>query len=258
MAEENKGIRLKKAATELNVGISTLVEFLAKKGHQVEMNPNTRLSAEQYDIVATAFQAERAVKEQADKIEITPSSSNVVVEATNDENKEESEEVIIKNYNTSPADNKVAAKPVETAVTPDEPEVSETVAENAAEPVTPIESEQVPEAVSEPAEPQPAEPEAAPAFIPTQVGDLRIINKIDLDAINTKTRPDKKKKTKAEKTEKQAKASKTPKAPKAEVQPKAPKEQVEAPKEPPAPAPVPEQTGRQSGSQPVREAKVIF
>ncbi len=240
MAEENKGIRLKKAATELNVGISTLVEFLAKKGHQVEMNPNTRLSAEQYDIVATAFQAERAVKEQADKIEITPSSSNVVVEATNDENKEESEEVIIKNYNTSPADNKVAAKPVETAVTPDEPEVSETVAENAAEPVTPIESEQVPEAASEPAEPQPAEPEAAPAFIPTQVGDLRIINKIDLDAINTKTRPDKKKKTKAEKTEKQAKASKAPKAPKAEAQPKAPKEQVEAPKEPPAPAPVPE------------------
>ena len=240
MAEENKGIRLKKAATELNVGISTLVEFLAKKGHQVEMNPNTRLSAEQYDIVATAFQAERAVKEQADKIEITPSSSNVVVEATNDENKEESEEVIIKNYNTSPADNKVAAKPVETAVTPDEPEVSETVAENAAEPVAPIESEQVPEAVSEPAEPQPAEPEAAPAFIPTQVGDLRIINKIDLDAINTNTRPDKKKKTKAEKTEKQAKASKAPKAPKAEAQPKAPKEQVEAPKEPPAPAPVPE------------------
>ena len=68
MADENKGIRLKKAATELNVGISTLVEFLAKKGHQVEMNPNTRLSAEQYDLVASAFQSERAVKEQADKI----------------------------------------------------------------------------------------------------------------------------------------------------------------------------------------------
>ena len=30
MAEEHKGIRLKKAATELNVGISTLVEFLAR------------------------------------------------------------------------------------------------------------------------------------------------------------------------------------------------------------------------------------
>ena len=106
MAEENKGIRLKKAATELNVGISTLVEFLAKKGHQVETNPNTRLTAEQYDIVATAFQGERAVKEQADKIEITPSGNNLVVEASPDERKEDSEEVIIKNYNSSPIETK--------------------------------------------------------------------------------------------------------------------------------------------------------
>ena len=70
MAEEHKGIRLKKAATELNVGISTLVEFLARKGHVVETNPNTRLTADQYELVAAAFQAERAVKEQADRIEI--------------------------------------------------------------------------------------------------------------------------------------------------------------------------------------------
>ena len=42
MAEEPKNIRLNKAAKEFNVGITSLVEFLAKKGHQVEMNPNTR------------------------------------------------------------------------------------------------------------------------------------------------------------------------------------------------------------------------
>ena len=120
MADENKGIRLKKAATELNVGISTLVEFLAKKGHQVEMNLNTRLTAEQYELVASAFQAERAVKEQADKIEITPSGSNVVIEANKEEKKEESEEVIIKNYNTSPASSNKAVQPsAESAVTPD-------------------------------------------------------------------------------------------------------------------------------------------
>ena len=101
MAEENKGIRLKKAATELNVGISTLVEFLAKKGHQVEINPNARLTEEQYGLVEAAFQGERAVKEQADKIEITPSGNNVVIEASPEENKEDNEEVIIKNYNTS-------------------------------------------------------------------------------------------------------------------------------------------------------------
>ena len=233
MAEENKGIRLKKAATELNVGISTLVEFLAKKGHQVEMNPNTRLTAEQYDIVAAAFQAERAVKEQADRIEITPSNSNVVVEASNDERNEESEEVIIKNYNTSPADIKVAAKPVESADTPDEEQAAEPEPEPASVPEPPVkEASSEPQPAVQPEEtPAPAEPEPVPAFVPTMVGDIRIINKIDLDAINTKTRPDKKKKSKAAKADKPAKESKPA--------PKPAKKEVEAPVEEPAPQPKP-------------------
>ena len=236
MAEENKGIRLKKAATELNVGISTLVEFLAKKGHQVEMNPNTRLTAEQYDIVAAAFQAERAVKEQADRIEITPSNSNVVVEASNDERNEESEEVIIKNYNTSPADIKVAAKPVESADTPDEEQAAEPEPEPASVPEPPVEeAPSEPQAAVQPEEtPAPAEPEPVPAFVPTMVGDIRIINKIDLDAINTKTRPDKKKKSKADKAAKADKPAKESKP-----APKPAKKEVEAPVEEPAPQPKP-------------------
>jgi len=125
MAEEKKGIRLKKAATELNVGISTLVEFLAKKGHQVETNPNTRLTDEQYELVEAAFQAERAVKEQADKIEITPSGNNVVIEAGPEETKEDNEEVIIKNYNTSSSMDNKGSKPVEPAATPVEPKAPE-------------------------------------------------------------------------------------------------------------------------------------
>ena len=243
MAEENKGIRLKKAATELNVGISTLVEFLAKKGHQVEMNPNTRLTAEQYDIVAAAFQAERAVKEQADRIEITPSNSNVVVEASNDERNEESEEVIIKNYNTSPADIKVAAKPVESADTPDEEQAAEPEPEPASVPEPPVEeASSEPQPAVQPEEtPAPAEPEPVPAFVPTMVGDIRIINKIDLDAINTKTRPDKKKKSKADKAakaDKPAKESKPASKP-AKKEVEAPVEEL-APQPKPAPAPAPE------------------
>lgn len=236
MAEENKGIRLKKAATELNVGISTLVEFLAKKGHQVEMNPNTRLTAEQYDIVAAAFQAERAVKEQADRIEITPSNSNVVVEASNDERNEESEEVIIKNYNTSPADIKVAAKPVESADTPDEEQAAEPEPEPVSVPEPPVEeASSEPQPAVQPEEtPAPAEPEPVPAFVPTMVGDIRIINKIDLDAINTKTRPDKKKKSKADKAAKADKPAKESKP-----APKPAKKEVEVPVEEPAPQPKP-------------------
>ena len=264
MAEENKGIRLKKAATELNVGISTLVEFLAKKGHQVETNPNTRLTAEQYDIVATAFQGERAVKEQADKIEITPSGNNLVVEASPDERKEDSEEVIIKNYNSSPIETKGTPKPVESAVTPDEAEVPGAQAEPApvaepAVPAAPAEEAQAPapEATadapaqeSEAAAIEAPQGEDVPAFNPIQVGDVRIINKIDLDAINSKMRPDKakKKKGKAEKAEKtpaepQAQASKAKPAetPKQKEKPVAPEPQPAAPEpvEPAAPAPAP-------------------
>ena len=260
MADENKGIRLKKAATELNVGISTLVEFLAKKGHQVEMNPNTRLSTEQYDLVASAFQGERAVKEQADKIEITPSGSNVVIEANADEKKDETDEVIIKNYNTSAIDNKGTQQPAESAATPDEP-AEPTPAEPEPAPVEepqpvaeePAKVEEEPVAIEEEA-PAPAETDAAPVEetasaptpTPTQVGDLRIISKIDLDAINSKMRPDKKKKTKAEKgaSKGSKKAAETPAEPKAKPAPK-PVEEIkpavpEQPAEPqPAPAPAP-------------------
>ena len=271
MAEETKGIRLKKAATELNVGISTLVEYLAKKGHQVETNPNTRLTAEQYDIVAAAFQSERAVKEQADKIEITPSGNNMVIEANTEEKTEESEEVIIKNYNSSAIENKGTAQPVATAVTPDEPTEPEPVetpqpeepAPQPAEEPAP-ESQKVEAEVSEEpaAEAQPSEaPAEEPApveepqtLVSTPVGDLRIIKKIDLDAINSKMRPDKKKKSKAEKEKsaaaKEDKKAAEPKAKKgaaaaekekkAAPEPPAKEEKTPQPTPAPAPAPAPE------------------
>ena len=258
MAEEKKGIRLKKAATELNVGISTLVEFLAKKGHQVEINPNARLTEEQYGLVEAAFQGERAVKEQADKIEITPSGNNVVIEASPEENKEDNEEVIIKNYNTSNVDIK-GSKPVEPAVTPDEPQapapVETPVPEEAPapkeeapapepepEPAPAVAEEPLPqpaeEAVAEPA-PQEAETapvEEKPVLEPTQVGDLRIKGKIDLDALNTKVRPDKKKKNKEKKSGEPKDQKKTgePKADKS--RPSEPKAKAVPEKAKPAPA----------------------
>ena len=245
MADENKGIRLKKAATELNVGISTLVEFLAKKGHQVETNPNTRLTSEQYDLVASAFQAERAVKEQADKIEITPSGSNVVIEANAEEKNDENEEVIIKNYNTSTIDNKAVQQLAEPADTPDEPAQPQT-AEPEPEPqpaeATTEEAAKPIEEAAEPAVDTPADTPAndTPATTPTQVGDLRIISKIDLDAINPKMRPDKKKKSKAEKAANKngKKASDAPAAPKAKTAP-APADSEKKPAKP-APEPKPE------------------
>ena len=83
MSEEVKNIRLNKVAKEFNVGVSRIVEFLAKKGHHIENNPNTKISGEVYELLSKAFHSERTVKENADKIEIVaPVNKSVVIEAS--------------------------------------------------------------------------------------------------------------------------------------------------------------------------------
>jgi len=249
MAEETKSIRLKKAATELNVGITTLVDFLAKKGHQVETNPNARLTPEQYELVASQFAREREVKEQADKIEIS-TESNVVVEATSDETSDEQNEVIIKNYN-APVEPVATKSPAEAAATPAEmKETQEAVVEKEpkkaapkkktkeepeAEQPAPVEDKKEDSKEEPPAEETPKEAE----FVPTQVGDLRIVNKIDLDAINAKTRPDKKKKSEKKKEKEKPAEKPAAEQDKKKETGKAKKQEEKIVAETPAPKPEP-------------------
>lgn len=48
-------IRLIKISKDLNVGISSLVEFLHKKGFDVESNPNTKIDNEQFELLVREF-----------------------------------------------------------------------------------------------------------------------------------------------------------------------------------------------------------
>lgn len=48
-------IRLIKISKDLNVGISSLVEFLHKKGFDVESNPNTKIDNEQFEMLVREF-----------------------------------------------------------------------------------------------------------------------------------------------------------------------------------------------------------
>ena len=47
--ESGSGLRLKRVSTELKVGISTIVDYLAKNGYQIDKNPNTKINEEQYN-----------------------------------------------------------------------------------------------------------------------------------------------------------------------------------------------------------------
>ena len=65
MAESNKPVRLSKAAREFNLGMTTVVEFLASKGIEVEAKPNTKLDPETSALVKSNFQGDKEIKEKA-------------------------------------------------------------------------------------------------------------------------------------------------------------------------------------------------
>lgn len=61
-------IRLGKAAGELNVGMSTIVDFLESNGVSIDASPNTKLTPEQYDMLRTEFAADQDLKEQTKRV----------------------------------------------------------------------------------------------------------------------------------------------------------------------------------------------
>src|SRR5690554_2393410 len=58
-------IRLIKVSKNLNVGINSLVEFLHKKGIEVEANPNAKIEDEQYDILIGEFGKDKNIRREA-------------------------------------------------------------------------------------------------------------------------------------------------------------------------------------------------
>ena len=224
--------RLNKVAKDFNVGIQTLADYLAKKGHQVEATPNTKISEEQYELLATAFQSERKVKEEADKIELMTSGSNRVVEVeSKKESEPENEEVIIKNYTHAKTQPEPEPEP--------EPEPIETPES--------LEIPETPETSEEPAESEESEELEEPNDNPQQDPNspFNVVGKIDLSALNQRMRPDKKKKKKGEKKEPAVSPAAAAK-PKSETKSKAepapmtepePEPVVEAPKPEPKPEP---------------------
>jgi len=63
--------RLSKLAKEYNIAMHTVVDFLKGKGHVLETNPNTKLSAELVSLVAKEFQSEKAKAQEAAKVTIS-------------------------------------------------------------------------------------------------------------------------------------------------------------------------------------------
>jgi len=68
MSEDLKVTRLSKAAREFNVGISTIVEFLHKKGFNLDPNPNTKIPPEAYTLLVKEYSTDISVKKESEKL----------------------------------------------------------------------------------------------------------------------------------------------------------------------------------------------
>lgn len=183
-----KPIRLGKAASELNVGLPTLVDFLEKKGVKIDSNPNTRLEGEHYDLLCQEFAADHDLKEQSKGV--NPRREKRESISLKDKPQEEREKVVEQqeeddeetDINFEEIKRSVLeSKPVQKAETVQVVPFEEPLADIKLDLV--VETNLTPDPIVE----------AQKEVQEEKKEGVQIIGKIDLDAINQKTRPDKKK-----------------------------------------------------------------
>ena len=87
--------RLSKVARELNVGISTIVEFLNSQNKEVSSNPNTKIGEELYMLLLQEFQKEKFEKEKADNV-VIEQSERKVISISKEDSKKKVEKIIAK------------------------------------------------------------------------------------------------------------------------------------------------------------------
>ncbi len=268
MVKVDKNIRLSKLARELNVGTSTIVEFLNKKGIPIDSNPNTKVSEEAYNILAKEYSSDLNLKKESEKVNLKNTrerKETVSIENISHESEPETrskEKTIEKPVEIIAAKEPVkivgkidldALKPKSKRPQEAEPKlVAQTKQDKVEKTIKPVQSEtpkkevskaeattetpvvgivtppkiELTEQPSKPAEKPvqddqtvkmetPKKEEKAQAPKEEKKDELKVVGRIDLDALNQKTRPTKK--TKAEKEVERREKQKTP-ASKSQIQ----------------------------------------
>ena len=209
-------IRVNKVIKEFNVGLDSIVEFLAKKGIEIEASPNAKIEDDAYALLAKAFGADKNLKEEAN--ELFRKERPAKVDHAEEKAKAEAEaqakaEAEAKAKAEAEAKAKAEAEAAEKAKAEAEAKAkaeaeakAQAEAEKAqaeAEAAEKAKAEAAAKAAEE-AEPKAEETPAAEqkpeVFKFSTQKDLtgpKVLGTIDLNAINTSTRP--KKKTKEEK-----------------------------------------------------------
>ncbi|MDR9486925.1 translation initiation factor IF-2 [Salibacter sp.] len=208
--------RLNKVAKELNVGIGTIVEFLGKKGHEIEAKPTSKITPELYEILLEQFMPDKAAKEKSQELksqkeERTTISLDDDAQEEIEEDDDSQDEVLIENIGSDDEEEEKPSQsePESTESKTEQPEPKEEESEKEAE------KPEVKEEADSGSDSKSQEDDNKPEIEKEekQLGEdgPRLVGKIDLDGMNLKTRPSKSKKDK-EKEKKEKEAEKKAKA----------------------------------------------
>ncbi|GGH22320.1 translation initiation factor IF-2 [Mucilaginibacter phyllosphaerae] len=119
---EDKSIKLIKAVKELNIGMGTIVDFLASKGYKVEKQPMAKLDNDMYTTLLKEFAVDKIIKEEAKQISIGKIRKEEPGQAPEKPVEQrrsrdfENEEILIKNtghFSSTPAEKPKPAEPVQ-------------------------------------------------------------------------------------------------------------------------------------------------
>lgn len=213
---DSKATRLSKIAREFNVGITTIVEFLHKKGEKVDSNPNTKITPQQYDLLIEEFSSDLSIKKESEKVNLRHLKENQQSISISDldnpqeDNFADQEELLVKDSRGSGSIYETETeRGIDHSIKPKilgkidlEPKVKEqTLPVENPEPVienkekvekVKVKVEPVPEKkvtdeeIPEPKKKEPVQKKEEPG------SKVKVVGKIDLDSMNQRTRPQKK------------------------------------------------------------------
>ena len=172
-------VRINKVVKEFNISIDTLVAFLKKKGFEVDASPNSKISSEAYELTQKEFAKEVMLKEESRKVilKVKEKPETISIEDVREKKKvtEEEAEILIKTTQVEPPKPKIVGKIDLDAVAGKKKTEPEKPKEEISKQETPVTEKPKTEEKKE---------------------GVKIVGKINLEELNTKTRPDKKKKEK--------------------------------------------------------------
>ena len=189
-------IRLSKLTRQFNIGLATLVDFLAGKGVTVNMDPNAKISDEYLPMIENKFGEEQKLKQDSEKVAIK--LKEIIERGTKKKNAdaedddEPVQEIIIKSTSIAP---ETSAPKVETPADQQPADTAEKAAAGAEKPA---------DNISVPEKEEQQEDTGFPKF--------KVVDKIDLSRFEKHPKKEEKKEQPAPQPENTAKPEERPSA----------------------------------------------